>query len=73
MFVKPALLKIFDMRNCPVFEDEIGPIAQPEDFDIRKWNGTDSSGKPLKSGIYLYIIFSEDGEVLCEGTVVLVR
>lgn len=73
MFVKSAKLRIFDLRNELVAEKTLGPISQPSDFDIRSWNGKDNTGKVLQPGLYLYIIFSEDGEVLCEGTVVLVR
>ncbi len=72
MFSEDAKLQIFDKRKQLIFEREMPPIGRYIDFDTRIWDGRDTNGKDAKPGVYFYII-SRGGEVICEGTVVLVR
>ena len=72
MFAKEATIKIFNLRGVEVFSKNIGPIDDYSEQGRRQWNGTDGNGKKLPDGIYMYIIIV-DGEVVCNGTVVLAR
>ena len=72
MFSESAELYIFNMRNIQVYHAEIGPVSSYEDFDTRWWQGYDDSGKLQTPGLYIYMII-KDGEVVCNGTVVLMR
>ncbi len=72
MFSEPAEIRIFDLRNVEVYRGQIGPISAYEDFDLRMWDGRDKNGNPLPPGLYVYII-TRGGEIICDGTVVLMR
>ena len=72
MFAKEATIKIFNLRGIEVFSKNIGPIDDYSEQGRRQWDGTDGNGKKLPDGIYMYIIIV-DGEVVCNGTVVLAR
>ncbi len=72
MFSEQAQLQIYDKRKQLVFERDMDPIARYVDFDSRIWDGIDTQGEPAKPGVYFYLII-RNGEVICEGTVVLVR
>ena len=72
MFSEGAELIVFDMRNIEVYRGEIGSVENREQFDRRWWNGRDKSGNKLPPGLYIYIIIVK-GEIVCDGTVVLMR
>jgi len=72
MYSEQAKLHIFDMRDIEVFSDDIGPVDEYAEFDIRSWNGKDNNGDLLPPGLYLYVII-KGGEVVCNGTVLLAR
>jgi hypothetical protein len=42
------------------------------EFENRRWHGIDGTGNAVRPGLYLYII-EKDGEILCNGTVILQR
>ena len=72
MFSEDAELQIYDLRNVLVFSRHIDHISEASDFLSRSWDGRDKNGNPLPEGLYLWIIIS-NGEVVCNGTVVLAR
>ncbi|MFP4458829.1 MAG: gliding motility-associated C-terminal domain-containing protein [Candidatus Zixiibacteriota bacterium] len=72
MISEEAELKIFDKRKQLVYEREMGPVSQLSQFESRSWDGRDNNGKLMPPGIYIYVIL-KDGELVCQGTVVLVR
>ncbi|MFP4458644.1 MAG: gliding motility-associated C-terminal domain-containing protein [Candidatus Zixiibacteriota bacterium] len=72
MFNDEAELKIFDRRKRLIYDTEIGPFDDMVNIDGRTWNGLDNNGKEMKPGLYFYII-EVDGEVVCNGSIVLVR
>ncbi len=47
------------------------PIS-PEANDYARWRGLDKNNNPLPQGIYIYVIES-NGEIVCEGTVIIAR
>ena len=72
MFSEDAELQIYDLRNVLVYKRHINHISEISDFLSRSWDGKDLNGNPLPEGLYLWIIIS-NGEVVCNGTVVLAR
>ena len=72
MMSEAATIAIFDGRNIEVWRSEIAASSSYEDIAGRTWNGTDTQGNPVKEGLYLYVILV-DGEIVCNGTVVLLR
>ncbi len=72
MFTEGAKIQIFDKRKQLVFEKEIDAVDQLADYDVRSWDGRDKNGEKMNQGVYIYII-TKDGEVVCEGTFVLIR
>jgi len=72
MFSGEAELIIFNVRNTPVYQTTIGPVEDMTDYSTRNWMGLDSEGKKLPQGLYLYII-KKDGEIICNGTVTILR
>ncbi|MCK5833126.1 hypothetical protein KAH81_05585 [bacterium] len=72
MMSEEGTVVIFNSRNIEVWRSEISPAASYEDYAGRTWNGLDSKGVPAPEGLYLYIIIVE-GEIVCNGTVVLLR
>jgi len=72
MFSEDAELQIYDLRNVLVYSRHIERISEASDFLSRSWDGRDKNGNPLPEGLYLWIIIS-NGEVVCNGTVVLAR
>jgi len=63
-YIRPAEMKIFSLDNIEVFSDEIQGVSS--------WDGIDNFGRPLRNGLYIYMIIS-DGRVVCNGTVLLLR
>ncbi|MFP4458324.1 MAG: gliding motility-associated C-terminal domain-containing protein [Candidatus Zixiibacteriota bacterium] len=72
MYSEPADLKIFDRRRQLIYEDELGPVLHTSDYDSHLWNGRDNNGNICSPGIYIYVI-ERDGELICEGTLTLIR
>ena len=72
MFSGEAELMIFDMSNRLVYSEKIGPVSAFEDFDNRRWLGKDGQGKAVRPGLYVYVI-KQEGEIICNGTVILQR
>jgi len=72
MYSEPAELHIFDVRNREVFHKTIGPITNVSQYLRRNWYGKSNSGELLPEGIYLYVI-ERQGQVVCNGTVVIAR
>jgi hypothetical protein len=72
MFSGDAELLIFDIRNKLVYKSNIGPVEEMAEFENRRWHGIDGTGNAVRPGLYLYII-EKDGEILCNGTVILQR
>jgi hypothetical protein len=72
MFTEGAKIQIFDRRKQLVFERDVEPISQPTEFIRRSWDGRDNKGQLCLPGIYLYLV-TKKGEVICEGTITLVR
>lgn len=73
MFSEKAELAIYTVRNVEVYRAEIDMVDRDiVEFGPRSWDGKDSQGKLLPDGLYIYLII-QDGEVVCNGTVVLAR
>jgi len=72
IFSKHAVIKIFTLKHELVFEQEFKPIDNWDTGNYPFWDGTDDKGELLAPGLYLYII-TEDNEVVCQGTITLVR
>ena len=72
MFAQEAELKIFTKRKELIYEAKVPVIDDYDDYEERMWDGTDSNGKNRPSGLYIYMI-TQDGKVVCSGTVTLVR
>ena len=72
MFAKTAVLKIYNLRGIEVFSQNIGPVDDFSQQMQRQWNGVDNNGNPVSNGIYMYVILV-NGEVVCNGTVVVAR
>ncbi len=72
MFSEPATIKIFTRRKELLYEKEMEPIAEYTNADFRAWDGRDNNGKEMPVGLYIYII-EQKGEVICQGTITLIR
>jgi hypothetical protein len=72
MFSKGSILKIFSSRNTLVYESDLSNVSSFNEFARRSWDGRDSNGQKLSPGLYLYII-TRDGELICAGSVTLIR
>ncbi|MFP4458407.1 MAG: gliding motility-associated C-terminal domain-containing protein [Candidatus Zixiibacteriota bacterium] len=72
MFSEAAELKIFNKNKTLIYEERLNPISSRNDYERRRWLGTDNDGKKLSPGLYFYTI-SRDNEVICEGTLTLIR
>ncbi len=64
--LEEGTIKIFNVRNVPV--REITANTREE----ARWFGRDDGGTDQKQGLYLYII-EVDGEIVCNGSIVLAR
>ena len=72
MYSEGAELRIYDLRNVLVYHRRLDAIGDVGDFLSRSWSGVDDSGRKLPEGLYIWLII-RDGEVICNGTVTLVR
>ena len=72
MYTESGELTIYDIRNRPVFERLIEPISDASDVLYRSWEGMDNDGNLLPEGLYIYVI-KQNGNIICNGTVVLAR
>ena len=62
-------ISIYDMLGREVIE--LGSIAQQAGFKSIKWDATDSFGKPVSAGVYLYQI--QAGEFVQTKKMVLLK
>ncbi len=69
MEFEPATIEIYSLEGKKVFAEDFHP-ASPQ-TSIR-WDGVSSSGRRATPGTYIYLIIKEN-EILCKGTLVLVR
>ncbi|MFP4459397.1 MAG: hypothetical protein ACLFSQ_07405 [Candidatus Zixiibacteriota bacterium] len=58
--------------SISTFSRKLDVVNRYTDFQERLWDGRDQNGKKAKTGLYFYII-SRDGEIICEGTITLIR
>jgi len=72
MFSESAQLQIYNLRNVLVYERKIEMIANISTFEDRNWDGRDNSGNPLPAGLYIWLII-KNGEVVCNGTIVIAK
>jgi len=72
MYTEQAELVVFDIQNREVFRKEIGPVNDVTEYFKRKWDGKDNNGELMREGLYIYVIKLE-GEVICNGTVIIAR
>ncbi len=72
MMSKPATIVVFDVKNIEIWRSEAPVQTRFDEAVGRLWNGRDTEGRVVKSGLYLYVVMV-DGEVICNGTVVLLR
>ena len=64
--VTEGIIKIFNVRNVPI--REIRALSRSE----ARWRGNDDGGTAQSQGLYLYTI-EVDGEIVCNGSIVLAR
>ncbi|HHS49914.1 MAG TPA: hypothetical protein ENN07_02245 [candidate division Zixibacteria bacterium] len=69
MEFSPATIEIFTIEGRRVFSRDFPPSA-PESGTF--WDGVADDGRRALPGTYVYII-TKNGEVVCKGTLVLVR
>ena len=67
-----AELVIYDTRKQEVSRRKFGLSWDKEDYSKRFWDGRDNHGNYVGQGLYLYAII-RDKEVICEGTIAVVR
>jgi len=72
MMSEPALIIIYDMRNVEIWRADIPAQTDFGDAVGRIWDGRDNESNPVKQGLYLYVI-KVDGEIMCNGTILLLR
>ncbi|RKZ30245.1 hypothetical protein DRQ33_08035 [bacterium] len=72
MLSEGATLKIYNLRNVLVYEEKLEKVENIRQFDDRNWDGKDNDGKPLATGLYIWMII-RNGEVVCNGTIVIAR
>ena len=68
---KPATIFIYNVQNILVREINI-PVSYSASKEKARWDGKDNYGKPMRQGLYLYVVESE-GQIICSGSVVLAR
>lgn len=64
-----STLRIFDFSMNKVFEQQSGQISQSGSFEFT-WNGTDSYGRVVSTGSYIYVIDTPDGRA--DGKILLI-
>ncbi|MFP4458209.1 MAG: gliding motility-associated C-terminal domain-containing protein [Candidatus Zixiibacteriota bacterium] len=74
MFTEDAHVSVFTKRKELVWDRNISAsqIDQLHSYLPRSWDGRDNNGKKVRPGVYIYII-TKDGELVCEGTISLIR
>ncbi|MCK5832381.1 hypothetical protein KAH81_01800 [bacterium] len=73
MFSETAELVIFTTRNVEVFRRWID-VRELDLINVveRSWDGQDMKGRFVTEGLYIYIII-QNGQIICNGTVVIAR
>jgi len=64
-----ARVELYDIEGRRIFDADFPPTAPERDAF---WDGIRNGDKKAIPGTYIYIV-SRDGEILCKGTLVLVR
>ncbi|MBN2543316.1 gliding motility-associated C-terminal domain-containing protein [bacterium] len=72
MFNEKAMISIYNIRNVKVWNREMPPVTDFNDFLERSWNGLDNKNRRLPEGIYIYTV-EVDRKVVCNGTIILAR
>ena len=72
MFTDDAELVIYDVQSREVYRRSITHSELGMSGGTNEWDGTDSNGNVLPQGVYIYVILV-DGEVVCNGTVAVMR
>ncbi len=72
MFSNDAELHIYDKWNVELYRGKLYHISDFSDVVRRSWDGRDKDRKLVSPGVYLYVI-KVNGEVVCNGTVVVAR
>ncbi len=72
LFSETVEITVFDKRRVKVWKSTANPQHIIGEAQGRLWNGMDNQGRQLNPGLYLYTV-SSGGEVICNGTIVLVR
>ncbi|MCD6501571.1 gliding motility-associated C-terminal domain-containing protein [bacterium] len=69
MELEAATVEIFDIEGRKLFSADY-PATPPEGYAF--WDGMRSAGKRARPGTYIYVVM-RGGEVICKGSLVLVR
>jgi len=72
MFSKEGRIRVYNLRNMLIWECTVPPQTGFSNFLDRCWNGRDKHNKPVPEGLYIYAIEVE-GEIVCNGTITLIR
>lgn len=72
MFSEDAEIVIYDVQSREVYRKKITHSTFGGSGGTNVWDGTDSNGKLLPQGVYIYVI-TVNGDVVCNGTVAIAR
>jgi len=72
MMSDEATIVVYDIKNREIWRSDAPVQTRFDEAVGRLWNGRDSEGQRVEPGLYLYIVMM-GGEVICNGTIVLLR